>query len=126
MKNRDNMVNPEVNSWKGGWHNHCGCGVNPYEVSFLEMFFNFKIFSYHVLFRYLPQSHLCPDWKLKVPAKFEMTSNKELFDHTIAEGDRLFSNTRFKDTWMIYHDSLPQWWEKGSQGQIEEHGFKHK
>ena len=55
-----------------------------------------------------------------------MTSIKELIDHTIDEGNRLFDETRFKDTWMIYHDSLLQYWEKGVQDHIEGCGFKHR
>ena len=27
---------------------------------------------------------------------------------------------------MIYHDALPQWWEKGAQEYIRERGFEHR
>ena len=44
-------------------------------------------------------------------------------DHVIAEGNRLFSDTRFAGTWSIYHDALPQWWEQRTQEYIRERGF---
>ena len=36
-------------------------------------------------------------------------------DHTIEEGNRLFTNTPFKDIWVMYHDALSQWWSKEAQ-----------
>jgi hypothetical protein len=44
-------------------------------------------------------------------------------DHVINEGNRLFADTRFKNTWTIYHDALPQWWERRTQEYIAERGF---
>ena len=40
-------------------------------------------------------------------------------DWTIKEGNRLFADTRFKNTWCIYHDALSQWWERGKGGAQE-------
>jgi hypothetical protein len=40
-------------------------------------------------------------------------------DHIIAEGERIFGNTRHKNTWMIYHDHLKIWWEKDSQDYLK-------
>ena len=36
-------------------------------------------------------------------------------NHVIAEGNRVYSNTRREHTWLIYHDHLKIWWEKESQ-----------
>ena len=47
----------------------------------------------------------------------------DLIDHTISEGNRLFADTRFRDTWLIYHDALPQWWESAAQEYIASLGF---
>ena len=44
----------------------------------------------------------------------------------IKEGNRLFRDMPFKDTWKVYHDALPQWWEKGAQAFMEEQGFKDR
>ena len=54
-----------------------------------------------------------------MPLKFGFVSVKELIDHAIAEGNRLFAGTRFQNTWCIYHDALKQWWEKGEGGAQE-------
>ena len=47
----------------------------------------------------------------KLPVKFGFVSVKELIDHAIEEGNRLFKGTRFENTWCMYHDVLSQWWE---------------
>jgi len=46
-------------------------------------------------------------WRTKIPGRFSVTSIKELVDWVIDEGNRLFADTRFAKTWMIYHDALP-------------------
>ena len=64
-----------------------------------------------------------------MPLKFGFVSVKELIDHAIAEGNRLFAGTRFQNTWCIYHDALKQWWEKGEGGAqeyLEKRGFKNR
>ena len=71
------------------------------------------------------QSRFGPNWWDHLPAKFDVVWIKELIDHTIDEGNRLFSDTRFANTWFIYHDALPQWWEKGVQDHIRERGFEN-
>ena len=55
-----------------------------------------------------------------------MTSIQELVDHTIDEGNRLFAGTAFANTWLIYHDALPQWWEKETQDHIQSRGFANR
>ena len=55
-----------------------------------------------------------------------MTSIKVLIDHVIDEGNRLFADTRYAKSWMIYHDALPQWWEKCAQDYIASRGFKDR
>ena len=40
-----------------------------------------------------------------------ITCITKIQDHVIAEGNRLFADTPFANTWMIYHDALPQWWD---------------
>ena len=35
--------------------------------------------------------------------------------HIIAEGNRVYKDTRREHTWLIYHDHLKIWWEKESQ-----------
>ena len=65
----------------------------------------------------------------KLPLKFGFVSVKELIDHAIEEGNRLFAGTRFQNTWCIYHDALKQWWEKGEGGAqeyLEKRGFKNR
>lgn len=64
-----------------------------------------------------------------LPAKFGFVSVKDLIDHAIDEGNRLFAGTRFATTWVIYHDALSQWWEKGEGGAQEylaSRGFAHR
>ena len=60
------------------------------------------------------------DWKMHVRSKIESGPNAvcnvtDLMDHAIEEGNRLFANTPFKDTWVMYHDALSQWWSKEAQ-----------
>ena len=65
----------------------------------------------------------------KLPKKFGFVSVKELIDHAIDEGNRLFAGTRFANTWVMYHDALSQWWEKGEGGAqeyIASRGFAHR
>ena len=52
------------------------------------------------------------EWRDKLPGSFAITSIQVLVDHMIDEGNRFFVNTRFTDTWTIYHDALSQWWER--------------
>lgn len=62
-------------------------------------------------------------WRDKIPGSFSVTSIQELANHVINEGNRIFEDTRFRNTWVIYHDALPQWWEKQTQEYIASRGF---
>jgi hypothetical protein len=47
----------------------------------------------------------------------------ELIDHAIAEGNRLFADTEYRDSWFLWHDALSQWWEKDAQEHLRSRGF---
>ena len=55
-------------------------------------------------------------WRAHLPGLFLITSIQVLVDHVIDKGNWLFAETRFAGTWSIYHNALPQWWEKRTQG----------
>jgi hypothetical protein len=40
---------------------------------------------------------------------------KDMMDHVICEGNRIWAGTACDNTWMIYHDHLKIWWEKDGQ-----------
>jgi hypothetical protein len=46
-------------------------------------------------------------------------SIKDLMDHVISEGNRIWGGTERENTWMIYHDHLTIWWEKDSQDYLK-------
>jgi len=49
----------------------------------------------------------------------------EIMDYCVSEGKRIYQNTEFVDTFMIFHDGLSQWWEKDAQQYLHEvHNFK--
>jgi hypothetical protein len=61
------------------------------------------------------------EWEAKLLDAPKVRPNKSiehLMDH-ISEGTRIFSGTKRKDTWMIYHDHLKIWWEKQSQDYLK-------
>ena len=66
------------------------------------------------------------EWRHKMPRSFGVTSVKVLVDHVIDEGNRLFADTRFANTWCIYHDALAQWWEVATQQYIASRGFRDR
>lgn len=43
----------------------------------------------------------------------------EMVDHVIEEGNKMFKNTIWADTWTIYHDHLKIWWEKETQEHLK-------
>ena len=51
---------------------------------------------------------------------------KELIDAAITEGDKLFADTPFKDSWWLCHDHLSAWWEKEARDYIASRGFKDR
>ena len=46
-----------------------------------------------------------------------------LIDHLLAEGKRLFQDTLFANSFVLFHDALKEFWEKGAQEYLRE---KHK
>jgi hypothetical protein len=42
---------------------------------------------------------------------------------TVAEGNRLYKDTPWEKTWVIYHDALSQWWDPASQGLLGKLGM---
>ena len=69
------------------------------------------------------ESRYRDDWMNHLPAAFTEVSITDVTAWVIKEGNRLFADTPFKSTWKIYHDALPQWWEKGAHVFMTEHGF---
>ena len=39
----------------------------------------------------------------------------KLLQHAIDEGNCVFADTPYRDTWVIYHDTLSAWWSKEAQ-----------
>lgn len=119
QKNRANVADPEKNSLPGVWYNLHDDDVNLYGVGFV-------FFVVVILLpgeTYLSQSRFDEGWERHLPAKFDVCSIQELIYHTIDEGNRLFVETRYAYSWLIY--ALPQRWEKGAQEYIVIvlHGF---
>ena len=50
----------------------------------------------------------------------------ELMDHVISESKKMFKGTKHENDFLIYHDALASWWEKGSQEEMEKKGFKDR
>ena len=50
----------------------------------------------------------------------------DIMAHVIEEGNRLFEDTPYARTWVIYHDALSQWWSKGAQDWMKAHGFGNR
>ena len=50
----------------------------------------------------------------------------DLMDHAIAEGNRLFADTPYKDTWILFHDHLSSWWEVEAREYLAAKGFKDR
>ena len=46
----------------------------------------------------------------------------DLMQHAIDEGNRLFADTPYKDSWFIFHDHLSAWWEKEAQDYLRQRG----
>ncbi len=68
--NKQRVAVTETYSCEGVWFKHC-THSNPYE------------------------SRFGPTWRDKLPARFSICSIQVLVDHTIEEGNQLFSDTAF-------------------------------
>ena len=67
-------------------------------------------------------------WREEVKAALGRGANAlcnvvDIMAHVIREGNRLFKDTDFEDSWVVYHDALSQWWSKGAQDYMRERGF---
>ena len=68
-------------------------------------------------------------WELRLFADVAKQGNgnarcvTELMHHAVSEGNRLFADTVHKDDWVLGHDALSQWWEKGAQNFLRLLGF---
>ena len=47
----------------------------------------------------------------------------KLMQHAIDEGNRVFADTPYRYTWVIYHDALSSWWSKEAQVYMTVRGF---
>jgi len=48
----------------------------------------------------------------------------DLMDHIVAESKRLFEDTKYADSFFVYHDALKQWWEPEAQAHLlKQHGI---
>jgi hypothetical protein len=65
-------------------------------------------------------------WKAQVKEKVDKTycNITDIMDHVIKESDKLYAGTQYATTYMIFHDALPQWFEKEAQEYMSERGFK--
>jgi hypothetical protein len=53
------------------------------------------------------------------PRMRKQANVRDLMDHMISEGERIFADSPRKETWMIYHDHLKIYWEKDSQDYLK-------
>ena len=70
-------------------------------------------------------------WRKKVIEKLGKGSNAvcnvcDLMAHAIKEGNRLFANTIYHNTWILYHDALSAWWSEGAQAYMRSRNFEHR
>jgi hypothetical protein len=50
----------------------------------------------------------------------------EIILHVILESTKIYANTPFADTFLIFHDGLSAWWESEAQQFIADQGFKDR
>ena len=70
-------------------------------------------------------------WKKKVIEQLGKGGNAvrnvtDLMDHCIAEGKRIFKNTRYARSFVIYHDALSAWWSEAAQAHMRRKGFANR
>jgi len=66
------------------------------------------------------------EWKVReviARGSAPSVSVTDMMDHIIHEGNRLFRDTPYKDTWIIGHDALSVWWEKQSMEYLHKKRF---
>ena len=67
------------------------------------------------------------EWRAEVVARLRTRGTvciTDLMDWVIDQGNALFADTEYAENWLIFHDHLSQWWEKGAQHYLAERGFK--
>ena len=48
----------------------------------------------------------------------------DLMDHVVSESKRLFADTKYADSFVLFHDALKQWWEPEAQAYLRDvHGI---
>jgi hypothetical protein len=62
-------------------------------------------------------------WEDKISDFLKLVCVTKLIDHIISEGDIAFAHTPFASTWVIGHDALSQFTEKGAQAYLLAKGF---
>ena len=50
----------------------------------------------------------------------------DLMDHVIEQGNILFADTPYHDSWVVYHDALSAWWSEGAQQHLQRKRFRHR
>ena len=70
-------------------------------------------------------SHGTHDLRLTAEARVNKTHCcvKELIDHCVKEGNRIYFGTKHEKSWLLYHDALSSWWEGGSLQYLKEIGM---
>jgi len=64
--------------------------------------------------------------EVKKVANKKYCSIKELIDHMISESKKLYTGTKSENTFLIFHDALSAYFEKGAQEYIKSLGFKDR
>jgi len=63
------------------------------------------------------------EWMARVEDKLATVCVTRLIDHIIVEMDKAFADTPYKDTYVIAHDALSQFTEKGARAYLRSKGF---
>lgn len=50
----------------------------------------------------------------------------QLIQHVVSKSEEAYKGTTHEKDFLIYHDALSQWWEKGAQAYIKELGFEDR
>jgi hypothetical protein len=51
---------------------------------------------------------------------------RELIDHIISESTEAYRGSKCENSFMIYHDALKQFWEKGAREYIASKNFENR
>ena len=71
-----------------------------------------------------------PDWEqyleLKMRGPLKVCCITELIKHVVDESTRIYAGSLYKDSFLIFHDGLSAWWEKGAQDYLHSLGFRDR